>query len=150
MIPLYPQLIITNNLHETMRQLLDNGALWTDVEDLREIPAYRGSRTMIVGDIANVTNIVPRLLKVLESAVCNVVVVSTRDAYDATFLSRFATITKVGCVVPNTAASSLKVEDFLCDDERDLSQLVRTGPSFLPLVVSYLTSRLPAKRKLLA
>jgi hypothetical protein len=149
MIPIYPQLIITNNLADTIRKLLDQGAFWLEETELRDIPAYRGDRMVMVGDLRHMPTAIPKLLKVLESATCKVVAVTTRDDFDATFLSRFATATKEGYMIPNTAASSLKIEEFLSDEERDLGQLVRTGPSFLPLAMSYLTSRLPAKRKLL-
>ena len=147
---IYPKLIITQNLADTMRKLLDQGAAWMELEELHDLPSYRGDRLVVVGDICRNSKFVPTLLKVLESATCRVVCVATRDEFDATFLSRFATVSKEGYVIPNTSGSGLKVEEFLCDDDRDLSQLVRSGPAFLPLAMSYFKSRLPSKKKVIA
>lgn len=150
MTPLYPQLVISNNVPALMQEYRDAGCAVVRPEEVHDVASYRGSRVVVVGDLARTPGSVPLLLKVLERATCAVVCVSSRDEYDATFLSRFASVRKDVSVIPNTHASSLSVDEFLCDEQRDLSALVRTGPSHLPLAVMFLASRLPAKRKLFA
>ena len=147
--PVYPQLIISSCVPTILQTYRDAGCMMVPGDDIRDIAFYRGGKVVVVGDTSRSAAAPSVLLKILEAATCKVVCVSARDDYDLTFLSRFATVQKDAYVIPNANPSALKVDEFLCDENRDMASCVKSGPAYLPTIVSYLTSRLPAKAKLL-
>jgi hypothetical protein len=145
---LYPQLIVTPHVPSVLQNMLDRGCMSIPLTECQDIVAYRGDRVVVIADLARHPGSVRLLLKVLEAATCKIVCLSSRDEYDATFLSRFAVVEKYATVYKNEAPAALDVNSYVLDDNRDLSLLVKTGPAYLKLVLLYLASRLPSKRKI--
>lgn len=151
---MYPRLIIRPSVYLTLESLREDGCLVYSVtsdtlpDDLTQIRTYSGSRVVAVGDLATNPRVANRLLKVLEAATCKVICLSSVDIFDATFLSRFTVVEKVVESVVNSSPQAVSVEDILSEDQIDWRVVASRSPAYLPVVLAYSMSRLPAKRKL--
>lgn len=149
----HTKLIIARNSQEVMHQHRLDGfvvmdLLYVQPEEIFSVKNFKEHSKVCIGDLAKDHKIRSKLLKVIEEAKCQVVCVSSIDAFDATFLSRFLVVEKAIPTIKNTAGNSLSLKVYLTEEAPDKKALVMTGPSFLPLITAFRRSSLPAKRKL--